>query len=713
MFDWNEHAWPVHRVLQAVQALGRRAGLTEGGLQLAALARDDGGAPPGDEALGLLVREAALALGMELLSSEVVHADLGAPLAAAAPCLVRVDSPLGPRLVALVRRDRSGVELLGPDERLRRISLAALRQICEPVEAAARHRAGRALEPLELSGRAQARAAEFLARDQLAGEAVGACWSLRMPPQAGVWRQLRRSGLARLLAWLVAAEIAGGLLGMAGWWIVGRGALTGHFERGELLLWALLGATAVPLAASSRWWRGCFATGFGALLRRRLLRGIHHLDPDEMRIGGAGRALAQVLEAQAFERTMLDVALSSLSALTQVGFAFGVLSLGAAGALHLPLFFSWLALLLGLAWIYHRFRARWTEQRLATTRELTEQMVGHRTRVAQLPPQAWHEAEDELLADYLERSAAMDRVAVRFRSIVASGWLPVGLLGLFPGFVTGSPAAGALAVSVGGVLLAHQALQSVAYSLEQAIQALISWRHVAPIYRAAARSQPVAAPEAIARLAGKAPDASRRSTVLEVQGLTFRHGRRLDPTLVDCDLTVAEGDRILLEGPSGGGKSTLSALLSGLRPAHSGIILLRGVDLKTLGLNAWRRSVVLAPQFQENFVFSGTLAFNLLIGRRWPPEPDDIRAAYDLCCELGLEDLLSRMPLGLDQMVGEQGWQLSHGERSRVFLARALLQDPDLLILDETLGALDPETARRALACVVRRARALLLIGHP
>ena len=80
---------------------------------------------------------------------------------------------------------------------------------------------------------------------------------------------------------------------------------------------------------------------------------------------------------------------------------------------------------------------------------------------------------------------------------------------------------------------------------------------------------------------------------------------------------------------------------------------------------------------------------------------------------LGLGDLLDRMPAGLFQMVGETGWQLSHGERSRLFMARALLQGADLTILDESLGALDPETLSECLRCALTRVPTLMVIAHP
>jgi ATP-binding cassette subfamily B protein len=101
------------------------------------------------------------------------------------------------------------------------------------------------------------------------------------------------------------------------------------------------------------------------------------------------------------------------------------------------------------------------------------------------------------------------------------------------------------------------------------------------------------------------------------------------------------------------------------------------------------------------------------MGRNWPASEAELEEARELCMELGLGPLLERMPSGMMQMVGETGWQLSHGERSRIFLARALLQKAPLTILDESFAALDPETLDACLACVLRRAPTLLVIAHP
>jgi ATP-binding cassette subfamily B protein len=175
---------------------------------------------------------------------------------------------------------------------------------------------------------------------------------------------------------------------------------------------------------------------------------------------------------------------------------------------------------------------------------------------------------------------------------------------------------------------------------------------------------------------------------------------------------ILPGERVLLEGASGGGKSTLASLLVGLRTPQAGLLLLGGLDRHTTG-DDWHRLATEAPQFHENHILSGSLAFNLLLGREWPGPAADLAEAEQLCRELGLGDLLERMPGGLMQLVGETGWQLSHGERSRVFLARALLQRAPLTVMDESFAALDPETLALCLRCVQQRAQTLVVIAHP
>jgi ATP-binding cassette subfamily B protein len=206
---------------------------------------------------------------------------------------------------------------------------------------------------------------------------------------------------------------------------------------------------------------------------------------------------------------------------------------------------------------------------------------------------------------------------------------------------------------------------------------------------------------------------AKPAVVLDATDLRYTHAGRSQPVLRGCTLSLAAGERVILQGASGCGKSTLASLMSGLRPPQSGLLLADGFDRHTLGLDGWRRRVVLVPQFHENHLALGSVAFNLLMGAEWPAGEEDFARAERVLRELGLGETLDRMPSGLLQTIGETGWQLSHGERSRVYLARALLQQPDVLILDESFAQLDPENMHLALDAVVARSAAVLLIAHP
>jgi ABC-type multidrug transport system fused ATPase/permease subunit len=107
------------------------------------------------------------------------------------------------------------------------------------------------------------------------------------------------------------------------------------------------------------------------------------------------------------------------------------------------------------------------------------------------------------------------------------------------------------------------------------------------------------------------------------------------------------------------------------------------------------------------------MAFNLLMGRRWPATHADMEDADEVCRALDLGPLLDRLPSGLMTIVGETGWQLSHGEKSRVYIARALLQNADAVVLDESFAALDPETLDHCMRTVLARARTVVVIAHP
>ena len=102
----------------------------------------------------------------------------------------------------------------------------------------------------------------------------------------------------------------------------------------------------------------------------------------------------------------------------------------------------------------------------------------------------------------------------------------------------------------------------------------------------------------------KTAGADVRPTVLEARNLVYRYSDRAQPAIKDCTLRIQAGERLLLEGPSGGGKSTLGAVLTGLRDADSGLLLLHGLDRRTMGSDSWRRRIVAAPTFRDNYVLT-------------------------------------------------------------------------------------------------------------
>jgi ATP-binding cassette subfamily B protein len=558
--------------------------------------------------------------------------------------------------------------------------------------------------------RRAARAALLLER--LRTKEVGGCWLLRQSPGAGFWSQAKRLHLPRRLGALVASFAAEYFLLILSWWLIGLSVLSGHLDHGWLFAWALILLTLVPFRVLSTWLQGVLAVNGGAIFRQRLLFGALRLKPEEIRHKGVGQFLGEVMESEALELLVLLVGFQGLTAAIELIAAEIVLSQGVGRGVELILLPLWLAVTLFLGMRYFRQRQRWTEARLSMTNDLTERMVGHRTRLAQEAPQHWHDDEDEALARYLEVSEEMDGAAVQLTAVVPRGWLLVGILGLTSAFVGSYGSNIALAISLGGILLAYRALKRLSSGLISLADAIIAWQQVSPLFQAAGRAQLHGSP-AIALTPVADTDGNGAQAVMEAHELVFRYQDRGEPILKGCSLIVRRGDRLLLEGSSGGGKSTLTSLLVGLRTPQSGLLLLHGLDRQTLGDEGWRKRVVSAPQFHENHVLTETFAFNLLMGRRWPPHEEDMREATTICSELGLEPLLNKMPAGMLQMVGETGWQLSHGERSRVYIARALLQDAEVVIFDESFAALDPENVRLALECVLRRARTLLVVAHP
>jgi ATP-binding cassette, subfamily B, bacterial len=172
--------------------------------------------------------------------------------------------------------------------------------------------------------------------------------------------------------------------------------------------------------------------------------------------------------------------------------------------------------------------------------------------------------------------------------------------------------------------------------------------------------------------------------------------------------SVAAGEMVAIAGPSGSGKSTIADLLLRLIDPDSGVIRVDGIDVRTVSLEDLRRRIALVDQ--EPFVFHASIAENIRYAR---PEAtgEDVRSAAQ---SAGLESFIERQPDGYATIVGERGAALSAGERQRLAIARALVAQPDVLVLDEPTAALDPSTERHVITEYRRlmHGRTVLVITH-
>jgi ATP-binding cassette subfamily B protein len=173
---------------------------------------------------------------------------------------------------------------------------------------------------------------------------------------------------------------------------------------------------------------------------------------------------------------------------------------------------------------------------------------------------------------------------------------------------------------------------------------------------------------------------------IEFRGLTFRYLGHDTPALREIDLHVPAGSSLGVVGPVGSGKTTLAALIPRLYELEDGHLFLDGVDVNRIPLRTLRRHIAMVPQ--DAFLFSMSLAENVAYGL--PAVDPALVAAAASRAQLARD--VDDLPQSYDTIVGERGVMLSGGQRQRTALARALALDPRILILDDTLSAVDAET---------------------
>ena len=212
-------------------------------------------------------------------------------------------------------------------------------------------------------------------------------------------------------------------------------------------------------------------------------------------------------------------------------------------------------------------------------------------------------------------------------------------------------------------------------------------------------------------LIADSPDVKQQPPIvgrIQFRNLTFRYHPRTEPVLRDINLTIEAGQTVAFVGRTGSGKSTLANLIPRVLEAESNSVFIDEVAVTDYPLAQLRTAIGYVPQ--ETFLFSNALSKNIAFGVG-QADREQIQRAADVA---GLDDDVRDFPEGFDTLVGERGITLSGGQKQRTAIARAVLREPKILILDDALSSVDTYTEEKILAQLrgVMRQRTSIIVSH-
>lgn len=209
-------------------------------------------------------------------------------------------------------------------------------------------------------------------------------------------------------------------------------------------------------------------------------------------------------------------------------------------------------------------------------------------------------------------------------------------------------------------------------------------------------------------LNGKEPPATTGEATLEFQDVTFQYSDTGIVALNRVSFALHAGETVAITGHTGSGKSTVAQLAMRLFDPAEGVVRFQGADLKTLDVRAFRGKTGYVPQ--DVFLFSDTIAENIAFG----VDEADLPAIEQAAVEAHVAHNIREFPKGFETELGERGVNLSGGQKQRISIARALLRNPELLILDDCLSAVDTDTESRILDALKVRSEqtAVLMVSH-
>jgi ATP-binding cassette, subfamily B, bacterial len=420
---------------------------------------------------------------------------------------------------------------------------------------------------------------------------------------------------------------------------------------------------------------------FSFQLRQRLFQRVLRLplsELDEMTTGGILSRLSSDVDSTAglLQQALISPLLAGLRLLVTVSIVISLNSIMAAALLFV---------LPPVLWVQLRYsrRLRPIWRSLAQDRQdidgrVSEGLAGVRVvrafRREKLEELAYTQGHHTVMRKQL--------LATQVQRGIASIWellLPLGQLVIvgFGGYlvIQGKSSVGVLVAFQAYIWRVFDPILQIANSISGTQRGLAALDRVCEVL-----DRPAELPDVEA--AAKAP--------LVVNELCFDHVSfayaRGGPVISDFSLTVQGGSVVALVGPSGAGKTTLTDLLARFRDPTEGSLRVNGVDLRNIQLQSYRSLIGVVAQ--EVFLFDGSVADNISYGARHASRDEIVAAAQ----KANAHEFIERLPEGYDSVVGERGVKLSGGQRQRLSIARALLADPQLLILDEATSNLDSES---------------------
>lgn len=499
---------------------------------------------------------------------------------------------------------------------------------------------------------------------------------------------LRRAA-ARLLG-AVSADAADVAMAIAGWWLLGALAFRGGDGSGWLIGWGLLVVLRVVVGTGAGWARAVAFQGLAEGWRRRIMHRL--LEPRNGRQIDEGTLTGGLAEIEHVEEAGHDAVLGGVLGSIEIVAAVVVLSVGAAPAA------GWAAVgLAGLILVavvpsLVRSTEAWSVARVAATRRMLDDLAVHRLRLVFGDSKATRERQIETLDRYALAGRNVDRAALLATIVPVRVVLVAGLLGLLPAVLSGVQVT-QLAIAIGGVLLAGSGMGRLGGAASALADARAALRRLDAIIEVGPDPAPTR-PETVPALVPARP-ASRLELEIpgnpsaEIAGVDRGAKVRCATSLEQLAWTDPGGQR------PGSGRATRSPRLD-------------GVPREVIDQAAWARRVGLIRG--DDTIFAGTLAWNLLAGSQWPPGPADLDRAEAICRALEL-DAVALTEEGLRLWIGEGGRGVSEGERARIVLARAILRDPDFLVLCDPLEMLDPPLRAAVASHLEAESGAVLVAG--